>query len=307
MVRKLPPLNAIRAFEAAARHLSFTRAAEELFVTQAAVSHQVKALEDHLGIPLFKRLNRSLLLTAEGQHYYPEVRDALDQIAHATHHVQKADQSGILTVSVIPSFASLWLVPRIHHFTQQYPDIDVRIAADDSLTDFNKDDVDCVVRYGLGGWTNVRADLLMNEHVFPVCAPHYIKDHPNLLKGPDYLKHHLLIHDYGVTLAEVHLTWGHWLEKANIKSVDHTRGPKFSHTYMAIQACLSGEGVAMGRSGLIQKELETGRLVRLYDLSVQAKVAFYFVSPQHTADRYKIKMFREWLLHETQDSRDFDV
>lgn len=298
MSRKLPPLNALRAFEAAARHLSFTRAAEELFVTQAAISHQVKALEDFLDIPLFKRLNRTLRLTDEGQAYYPDVRDALDQLAHATDNLKKSDQNGALTVSVMPSFASLWLVPRIHLFAQRHPDIDVRISADDGVVDFSRDNVDCAVRYGLGDWPHLRSDKFLQENVFPVCAPHYLKAHPNLAKGPEYLRHHILIHDYGVTLAESHLTWRHWLEKAGVKSVDYTRGPKFSHTYMAIQACMAGEGVVLGRSGLIQKELEAGRLVRLYDFSVSGEIAFYFVSPTHAANRYKIKMFREWLLEE---------
>jgi LysR family glycine cleavage system transcriptional activator len=154
MARKLPPLNALRAFEAAARHLSFTRAADELFVTQAAVSHQVKTLEEHLGIKLFRRLNRALMLTDEGQKYFPDVRDALDQLAQATKSLHKSDTSGVMTLSVMPSFASLWLVPRLQNFTTAYPDIDLRISADDKIVDFNQDDVECAIRYGLGKWPN---------------------------------------------------------------------------------------------------------------------------------------------------------
>jgi len=296
MPRKLPPLNALRAFESAARHLSFTRAAEELYVTQAAVSHQVKALEEHLGLKLFKRLNRALMLTDEGQTYYPDIRDALDQLDAATQGLLRSDTNGVLTVSVMPSFASLWLVPRLQDFTHQYPDIDVRIAADDSLTDFTRDDVDCAIRYGSGNWPDLYAEKFMEEEVFPVCSPMYLEKHPSLI-NPDSLKHHTLIHDYALHAeAEAHLAWQYWLKSAGIKGVDHTRGPKFSHTHMVMQACMVGEGVALGRSALIQTELDAGRLVRLFDHSITANVAYYFVCPKTATQRYKIKTFRDWLL-----------
>ncbi len=300
MVRKLPPLNALRAFESAARHLSFTRAAEELYVTQAAVSHQVKALEEHLGLKLFKRLNRALMLTDEGQAYFPEVRDALDQLSHATDSLLKSDTNGVLTVSVMPSMASLWLVPRLQNFTHQYPDIDVRIAAEDRLTDFARDDVDCAIRYGLGGWPSLYEKKFMQEEVFPVCAPHYLEKHPSLLTTPDALRHHTLIHDYAIhSEAEAHLSWQYWLKAAGIEGVDHTRGPKFSHTYMVVQACMVGEGVALGRSALIQSELDSGRLVRLFDFSISADIAYHFVCPKDAIERYKIRSFRDWLLSES--------
>lgn len=299
MARKLPPLNALRAFESAARHLSFTRAAEELYVTQAAVSHQVKALEDHLGLKLFKRLNRALMLTDDGQQYYPDVRDALDQLSRATETLLKSDLNGVLTVSVMPSFASLWLVPRLQNFTNQHPDIDVRIAADDSLTDFARDDVDCAIRYGLGNWPDVYEERFMGEDVFPVCSPLYLEKHPSLV-SPQALKHHTLIHDYAIhSDAEAHLAWKYWLREAGIKGVDHTRGPKFSHTHMVMQACMVGEGVALGRSALIQTELDAGRLVRLFDFSISANVAYHFVCPKGATERYKIKAFRDWLLSES--------
>ncbi|NVJ90095.1 MAG: transcriptional regulator GcvA [Methylocystaceae bacterium] len=300
MARKLPPLNALRAFEAAARHLSFTRAADELYVTQAAVSHQVKALEEHLGIQLFKRLNRILMLTEEGQRYYPEVRDAFDQLANATQSLHVSDTSGVLTVSVMPSFASLWLVPRLHTFSDAHPDIDIRISADDKVVDFNHDDVDCSIRYGLGKWEGVYKERFLEEDIFPVCSPHYLKKHPSISK-PEGLKGHILLHDYAVfSDAERHLSWEYWLKEAGITGIDHTRGPKFSHTHMVIQSCLSGEGIALGRSALIQDELDAGRLVRLFDFSFKADVAFYFVCPPAAIERYKIKTFRDWLLSESE-------
>ncbi|SCA57105.1 Glycine cleavage system transcriptional activator [Candidatus Terasakiella magnetica] len=296
MARRLPPLNALRAFEAAARHLSFTRAADELFVTQAAVSHQVKALEEHLGLKLFKRLNRALMLTDEGQHYFPDVRDALDQLDIATNSLLKADSSGVLTVSVMPSFASLWLVPRLQQFTQQHPDIDVRIAAYDSLADFDRDDVDCAIRYGKGKWDNLYVEHIMDDEMFPVCAPHYLERNPSVIT-PNGLQHHTLLHDYAV-LSEAE-TWAYWLKHANITGVDHTRGPKFSHTHMAMQACLSGEGIALGHSSMISSELQTGRLLRLFNISVSSDMSAYFVCSQNGIERFKIKVFRDWLLSES--------
>ncbi len=299
MARKLPPLNALRAFEAAARHLSFTRAAEELFVTQAAVSHQVKALEEHLGIQLFKRLNRALMLTDEGQRYFPDVRDALDQLSNATRSLHKSDTSGILTVSVMPSFASLWLVSRIPNFTHAHPDIDLRIAADDRVVDFAQDDVDCTIRYGMGKWPDVYKEKFLEEEVYPVCSPYYLERHPSITT-PEGLKGHTLLHDYALrSQAEEHLSWEYWLEQAGIEGVDHTRGPKFSHTHMVIQSCMAGEGIAMGRSAMIQNELEAGRLIRLFDFAVKAEIAYYFVCPENAIERFKIKAFRDWLLSES--------
>lgn len=299
MSRKLPPLNSLRAFEAAARHLSFTRAADELFVTQAAISHQVKSLEEYLGLQLFKRLNRALMLTDEGQKYFPEVRDALDQLSNATENLIANENTGILTVSVMPSFASLWLVSRLHHFYQEYPDIDVRISAEDRLTDFSRDDVDCAIRYGRGGWTDVYWEKFMEEEIFPVCSPHYLEKHP-AIKDPSGLAGHQLLHDYAVRpIEDDHLTWRNWLTKAGATNVDYRRGPQFSHTHMVMQACIAGEGVAMGRSALIQQELATGRLVRLYKFAVTSDVAYYFVCPKRGIERYKNSAFRDWLLSES--------
>ena len=299
MARKLPPLNALRAFEAAARHLSFTRAADELFVTQAAVSHQVKALEEHLSIKLFKRLNRALMLTDEGQKYFPAVRDALDQLAQATQSLHKSDTSGVMTVSVMPSFASLWLVPRLQNFSSAHPEIDLRISADDRLVDFNHDDVDCAIRYGLGTWPDVYKKKFMEEAVFPVCSPHYLAKHPSI-SSPEGLNGHVLLHDFAVySKAERHLTWEHWLNEAGIENVDYTRGPKFSHTHMVMQSCIAGEGVALGRSALIQNELDSGRLVRLFDYAIKSHVAYYFVCPPDGIERFKNKAFCDWLLSES--------
>ncbi|MGZ9032991.1 MAG: LysR family transcriptional regulator, partial [Rhodospirillales bacterium] len=171
MARRLPPLNALRAFEAAARHLSFTRAADELNVTQAAVSHQVKTLEEQIGLPLFRRLSRGLMLTDEGQTLFPAVRHAFDTVAEAVDRLHARTGGGALTVSVLPSFAVKWLVPRMSRFQERHPDIDLRITAADRLVDFARDGVDGAVRFGAGAWPELSADFVVDEFVIPVCAP----------------------------------------------------------------------------------------------------------------------------------------
>lgn len=296
MTRNLPPLNALRAFEAAARHLSFTKAADELNVTQAAVSHQVKALEERLNIRLFKRLNRALMLTDDGQKYFPDLRDALDLISQSTDKLLKSDSNGVLTVSVMPSFASLWLVPRIQIFSRLYPDIDVRISADDRLTDFNLDHVDVAVRYGRGRWPGLHVEKIMEEEIFPVCSARYLEDHPEL-KTPNDLVGHTLLHDYAFA-DEAFLTWAYWIKHAQVKGIDPSRGPKFSHTHMVMQACMAGEGIAMGRSAMIKSDLDAGRFIRLFDFAVASDVAYYFVCPTSTIERFKNTAFRDWLLSE---------
>ncbi|HIP78843.1 MAG TPA: LysR family transcriptional regulator, partial [Kiloniellaceae bacterium] len=175
MSRKLPPLKALRAFEAAARHLSFTQAASELNVTQAAISHQVKLLEEHLGLQLFRRLNRRLVLTEAGQIYLPVLRDAFDRIAAGTSQLFKDDDSGPLTVSVLPSLAAKWLLPRMPRFRDRHPDIDVMISANNKLVDFADDSVEMAIRYGAGNYPGLQVDLLLSDEVFPVCSPALLK------------------------------------------------------------------------------------------------------------------------------------
>ena len=210
MGRRLPPLNAVRAFEAAARHLSFTRAAEELNVTQAAVSHQVKALEDRLGVPLFRRLNRGLLLTDAGGLYRKELEDILDRLEQATERLRATEAVGLLTVSTNTSFASKWLVPRLQRFRDRRPDIDVRIDADDALTDFRRDNVDLAIRYGSGIYEGLHSVKLLQDTVFPVCSPKLLEG-PHPLRAPEDLQYHTLLHDQGVVED-----WPSWLRSARL-------------------------------------------------------------------------------------------
>ena len=291
MARRLPPLNALRSFEAAARHLSFTRAAEELNVTQAAISHQVKGLEERLGVVLFRRLNRSLLLTDAGQSYLPEVRDAFDRIAEATWRITAHDSVGVLTVSVLPSFAAKWLVQRLGRFREAHPDIDVHVAPSDDLVDFARENVDLAIRYGQGEWPGLRADRLMTEEVFAVCSPNLLQG-PHPLRAPADLRHHTLLHD------DLRIDWRMWLMAAGVDGVDSRRGPGFTDSSMVIQAAVEGQGVALGRSALAAADLAAGRLVKPFDISLPAAVAYYVVCPEATAGRPKIVAFREWVIAE---------
>ncbi len=293
MARRPPPLNALRAFEAAARHLSFTRAAEELHVTQAAISHQVKALEEHLGRKLFKRLNRALLLSDDGQAYLPSVSRAFTLLNEATDNLVSKQAPGPLTVSALPSFAARWLVPRLGRFRQIRPDIDLRIDPSAELSDFAGDDVDVSIRYGRGKYPGLRADWLMTEDIFPVCSPALL-DGPHPLRDPQDLEHQVLLHDDG------HGDWRTWLLAAGVERVDPTRGPIFTDSGMVIQASMAGQGVALARAVLAADELAAGRLVRPFTLSLPSEFAYYLVCPTNTAEHPKIAAFRDWLLSEAR-------
>ncbi len=293
MARRLPPLNALRAFEAAARHLSFTKAAEELNVTQAAVSHQVKALEQHLGLKLFRRLNRALLLTEQGQMCLATAREAFDRIAEIAERLRASDARGTLTVSLLPSFAAKWLVPRLGRFRLAHPDIDVRVAPDERLVDFARDDVDVGIRYGEGRYPGLNTIRLLEEEVFPVCSPALGADgHP--LRNPSDLAHQTLLHDEG------HDGWRTWLLAADLPEIDPTRGPIFTDSSNLVQAAVEGQGVALARGALAAADLAAERLIRPFALSLPAAYAYYIVCPKATAETPKVKAFTTWLLAEAQ-------
>ena len=289
MSRRLPPLRALRAFEAAARHLSFTRAGRELAVTQAAISHQIRALEAELGVRLFRRRPRALDLTEAGAAYLPEVRAAFDRLAEATERLRARGASGVLSISVSPSFASVWLVPRLGRFRERHPEIDVRLSATDVLVDFSTDDVDVAIRYGRGRYPGLVAHWLLREDVFPVCSPR-LRAGPPPLRRPEDLRHHVLLHD------ELREDWRMWLLAAGVAGVDPTRGPRFSHSSMVLQAAIEGQGVALGRSALAADHRAAGRLVKPFDVSVPVDFAYYLVYPEGSDARPKVAAFRDWVL-----------
>jgi LysR family glycine cleavage system transcriptional activator len=292
MSRKLPPLKSLRYFDAAAKSLSFTRAAAELFVTQSAVSHQVKALEEYLGVALFIRKNRRLHLTEEGQTYWPAVRKIFEQLADATEQLKSSGASGPLTVSVAPSFAVTWLVPRLNQFNERFPDIDVRMKADDELADFVRDDVDMQIFYGHQEdySDDLYSQCLLEEKLFPVCSPDLLQGRRRPLESPNDLRYHNLLHDESID------EWKSWLKLAGVEGVNLNTGTIFSHSNLVLQAARYGQGIAIGHSVLAQSDIELGRLVKLFDIELTAPFSYDIVCPEAWSEKPKIKAFREWLI-----------
>lgn len=289
MSRRLPPLNALKVFEAAARHLSFTKAAEELFVTQAAVSHQIKLLEENLSIKLFRRKNRSLLLTEEGQSYFLDIKDVFINLTDATEKLLSKTASGALTVASPPSFAIQWLVPRLAQFSELHPEIDVRIKAIDLDEGMLNDDVDIAIYYGRGNWPSIRADKLRSEYLIPVCAPSLLtKGIP--LNSPKDLNKHTLLHDMS------RKDWKMWCRQVGASNVNVNQGPIFSLSTLVLQAAIYGQGVALGYSVLARPEIEAGRLICPFEEFLLSKDAYYIVSEESSSELGKIKVFREWML-----------
>ncbi|CNJ94284.1 transcriptional regulator GcvA [Yersinia intermedia] len=289
MSKRLPPLNALRVFDAAARHLSFTKAADELFVTQAAVSHQIKSLEDFLGLKLFRRRNRSLLLTEEGQSYYLDIKEIFTSINEATRKLQARSAKGALTVSLPPSFAIQWLVPRLSGFNAAYPGIDVRIQAVDREEDKLADDVDVAIFYGRGNWTGLRTERLYAEFLLPVCAPTILTGEHGL-KVPADLANHTLLHDTS------RRDWMAYTRQLGVPQINVQQGPIFSHSAMVVQAAVHGQGIALVNNVMAQSEIEAGRLVCPFNDVLVSKNAFYLVCHDSQAELGKIAAFRQWIL-----------
>ena len=286
--RRLPPLSSLRAFEAAARHLSFTRAANELHVTQAAVSHQVKSLEEWLGLKLFRRQNRNVFLTEAGQAYLPAVRDAFDGLAEATRRLRQRGGESKLTVTVTLSFAAKWLMPRLGRFRRLHPEIEFRIDATDRNVDLGREEVDVGLRYGAGSWPGLIARPLLKEELFPVCSPALAAE----LKQPEDLAKHTLLHD------EMRQDWRMWLLAAGVAGVDPTRGPAFNNSAMCVQAAIDGEGVALGRSALVAADLAAGRLVRPFAVNLPTEFAYYVVFTPQAGELPRVKALVDWLAAE---------
>lgn len=305
MSRPLPPLNSLRAFEAAARHLSFTKAAEELHVTPAAVSQQIKLLEEHCGTKLFRRLTRALMLTDAGQAALPPLREGFDKLAEAVDRLRSHDRGGILTVSVPPSFGAKWLVHRLDRLNAAHPEFDVRIDATDTLVDFSDAGVDIALRYGRGTYPGLHAEHLMPEVAFPVCSPALLEgEHP--LRAPEDLSHHTLLHVQWKMEHEAAPNWRMWLRAAGIEGIDAERGPRFTIEGMTVQAAIEGQGVALASGSLVSDDLKAGRLVRPFGPTICEATAFsyYLVYPQANAESPKVKAFRDWIMAEIAKDAD---
>ncbi|MBI3994270.1 MAG: transcriptional regulator GcvA [Candidatus Lambdaproteobacteria bacterium] len=292
MAFDLPSLTGLRAFEAAARNRSIKLAAQELFVTPAAVSQQIKSLEERLGGPLFLRHARSIELTQAGRGLAVQLTDSFQRISNTLDGLFPHDEAGVLTVSVLPSFAAKWLVPRLGRFRQQQPHIDVRVSASNSLVEFGLDDVHLGVRSGRGVYPGLRSDYLLPGHLFPVCSPSLLKGAAPLREPAD-LRHHTLLH------AEPS-DWPKWLNTHGVTAVNGTRGPRFSDDGLMLDAAIDGQGVAISREILVADDLARGLLVAPFGRLQVHDWDFFVVCPLSMADLPKIVAFREWIMEEAR-------
>ncbi len=288
MTRKLPSLKALRAFEAAARHESFTVAAEELFVTHAAISRHIRDLEEWLKAQLFVRTGRGVVLTETGRKYQRELTPAFDRMARATQDILEATSGSRLSISAEEAIASLWLVPRLGEFSRAYPDIELEIDPDDDLVDFRAHDVNLAIRFSTSGapaWRDVDVELLAEALVFPVCSPDLLEDKP-VTKAED-LSIHILLHE------DSRRYWENWLDAENVTLPRGARGPMFQ-SHLALEAAGSGQGFALGDQILTSEALKEGWLVAPLP-NVHHFGAYYLVSPSNIPDTEAVHAFRLWI------------
>ena len=298
MPDRLPPLNALRAFEATARHMSFAKAAEELFVTPSALSYQVRQLEEHLGQKLFERLNRAIALTTAGEKLYPGIHTGLLAMSEAVSGLKNATPDDVLIVSTGPAFAAKWLAPRMYRFIEAHPDIELQLSANLKLVEFGVDGVDVAVRFGYGDYPDLHVEPIFDDVVTPMCSPELIE---RGLKKPSDLENFTLLHDDSMSQLERAPDWQEWLRRAGVTNVDASRGMRFSHADHSIDAAVEGAGVALGRSSLAGRELQSGRLVAPFDVHLTTSAAFWFVCAPTDLEKPKVEAFREWLMKEASE------
>jgi LysR family transcriptional regulator, glycine cleavage system transcriptional activator len=299
----LPSLNGLRAFEAAARHLSFARAAEELHVSPAAVSHQIRTLEDQLGVQLFRRLNRAVVLTEAGALAFPGIRGGFEELRRALRQLDKrAGGERVVVVTVAPAFASKWLVPRLAAFIARYPEIDLRIGTTMATVDLASGQADVAVRYNLGNNDGLVSDKLLDEVATPMCRPELLDGSPPLQKPAD-LANHTLIHDD--SLARVWPGtpgWTKWLARAGLPDLNASGGPHFEHSDHCIDAAIAGSGVVLGRKTMARRDLELGYLVAPFDIDIPFPGSMYSVTTLEKASNPNVRAFRDWLLAEAVEA-----
>lgn len=294
-LRKLPNLGSLKAFEAAARLESFSRAAEELFVTHSAISHQIRSLEADLGMALFKRDGRRISLTERGRRYAEQIRSSLFDIASATESIRSCDRERRLVISLLPSFAARWLTPRIGRFIELYPELDIELQSTNTITDFNRDDVDVVLRFGDGNYSGVFVEPLLDEVFFPACAPTFnggkLPETPADLAGVTLLRH-----DYEM--------WSSWFLAADLEGwVEPRRGVLYQDASQLIQASMDGQGVGLVRRSLAMQEVINGRLVRLFEIDAVSPWTYWFICPQPLLETFRVRVLREWLHEEARQFR----
>jgi LysR family glycine cleavage system transcriptional activator len=296
--RRLPPLNALRAFEAAARHLNFSRAADELSVTPGAVSQQIQNLEDYVGVTLFKRTPKGLLLTDPAQIALPALREAFDRLAEAASMLTAAVDGRRLTVSVAPSFAAKWLVPRLGRFEALHPLVDVWLSAGLELVDFSGGEVDVAIRYGAGRYPGLEVARLMQETVIAVASPDLLAQQPLNVLGD--LANHVLLHDGSPDADESCPDWTMWLAARGVRGVDGGRGPRFNQSSLVVEAAVGGRGVALAKRTLAQADLDAGRLVAPFQIATAVDFAYYVVHPRAKGRLPQVKAFVAWLTAEAE-------
>ncbi|MFO0994031.1 MAG: transcriptional regulator GcvA [Hyphomicrobiales bacterium] len=294
MRRQLPPLNALKAFEAAARHLSISQAANELCVTPAAISHQVRLLEDHIGLPVFERSGRSLVLTDAGQAGLDFIRDGFAKFNAAMDAIDSLGEIGVLSVSVAPSFAAKWLLPRLDSFHEKHADIDVHVSASMQLTDFAKDGIDIAIRYGPGRYPDLVSEKLLDETVTPVCSPALLQSLGTPRIAAD-LSSFALLHDDSPDNDPSCPDWSMWLKAAGASEIDASRGPRFNQASLVIEAAVLGRGVALAKYALAEADIKAGRLVPLLRSSQPVDFSYYLVAPRAKLNLPKVAHFRDWL------------
>jgi len=293
-----PPLNGLRAFEAAARHMSFQNAAEELHVTPGAISQQIKKLEDILQTPLFHRDSRAVSLTKAGRQLLPGLSAGFESLDDAVQQLKRSVEHQHITVSVTPSFAAKWLVPRLEKWTTQNPDIDVRISASLGLANFGPDGVDIGVRFGSGHFPNLTSSLLMKDSFVVVCSPIFV-DGVKPITAPEDLRAHTLIHVSGPQ-GTPGTDWQEWLKTAGVDDIDTSRGLVFDDTNVAILAAIGGQGVLLSRRALVESDLAAGRLALPFEIDLPLDFAWHIVAPEAKLQRPEVSAFRDWLLSEVQ-------
>jgi LysR family transcriptional regulator, glycine cleavage system transcriptional activator len=311
---RLPPLNALRAFEAAARNLSFKKAAQELHVTPGAVSHQVKLLEDFLEMPLFRRLTRALELTPQAIAMLALVQEGLESLAAAVEKGRARDAGGSLTVIAPPNFAARWLVPRLARFTAAHPNLELHVASRPSMIDGRDEGVHApppeapldsptaMIRFGDGRYPGSRVDEVFAASYVPICSPRLMNGQKPL-RTPEDLRHHTLLHDDTVIEEDARPSWADWLESVGLSDIDASRGPHFSDASLAFEAALEGMGVALAIKPLVRSEIEAGRLVVPFDIAAPASYAYYLVTPETAHGHPILDAFRAWLLEEAESAK----
>lgn len=299
MARFIPGTGSLRAFEAAGRHLSFTRAAEELHVTPAAISHQIKEFEDQLDLRLLERTSRKMRLTAAGEILHAAVSEALAGLARAVGQVQRNRDGAALKVTASTSIAARWMVPRLDDFMKSLPGVDVRLDVSDRVRDFGRDGVDVAIRFGNGSYPGHRADRLFDNTIFPVCSPTLLKTKKPLQHPRDLLQHRL-IHVEWSAPGVMWPNWRMWMLAAGVSDYRETPGLRLDSSAVALQAAIEGQGVALGDSSLVADDLAAGRLVQPFALTIKGppQFAYYVISPVETQNDPLVRAFREWILGE---------